>query len=468
MLFSSIPFLYYFLPIVLLFYLIVPRSGKNIVLLIASLFFYSWGEPAYILVMLLSILIAYILGLQIEKHSHNPKKARGFLIFSISCNLAFLLFFKYANFFIDNVRALTGLPLPLLSLALPVGISFYTFQIVSYTIDVYRQKVPAQKNILNFATYVCLFPQLVAGPIVRYSDVAAELSCRTHTMEQISLGCRRFVLGLAKKVLIANMLGEFCSIFRESGEPSLLYYWLYALAFTLHIYFDFSGYSDMAIGLGHFFGFHFPENFQYPYISKTITEFWRRWHMSLGSWFRDYVYIPLGGSRVGRIKLFRNILVVWALTGFWHGAAWNFIFWGLLFAVLLIIEKTFLADALKKLPTVLSHIYVLFFVMLSFVLFNAESMAQALSDFKYMFGLGELPLSTLETIYYGKSYFLLFCVGIVGATPLPSKFVRYCSSTSLGKRILPWLEAPVLAILILLITAYLVDGSFNPFLYFRF
>lgn len=468
MLFSSIPFLYYFLPIVLLCYMLVPRCGKNVVLLIASLFFYSWGEPAYIVVMLLSILIAYILGLQIEKSKSNPKKAKGFLILSVSCNLAFLLFFKYTNFFIDNVRALTGLPLPLLSLSLPVGISFYTFQIISYTIDVYRQTVPAQKNILDFAAYVSLFPQLVAGPIVRYADVASELSCRTHTMEQISLGCRRFILGLAKKILIANLLGEFCNIFRETGEPSVLFYWLYALAFTLHIYFDFSGYSDMAIGLGHFFGFHFPENFQYPYISKTITEFWRRWHISLGSWFRDYVYIPLGGSRAGRAKLFRNILIVWSLTGFWHGAAWNFIFWGLLFAALLIIEKSFLADVLKKLPAACSHIYVLFFVMLSFVLFNGESMTQVLSDLKCIFGMGSLPFSTGETLYYCKSYLVLFCIGIIGATPLPAKLVRWLGSTAPGRRILPWVEAPVLAVLLLLITAYLVDGSFNPFLYFRF
>lgn len=468
MLFSSIPFLYYFLPIVLLCYMLVPRSGKNVVLLIASLFFYSWGEPAYIVIMLLSILTAYILGLQIEKSKNNPKKAKGFLILSISCSLAFLLFFKYTNFFIDNVRALTGLPLPLLALSLPVGISFYTFQIVSYTIDVYRQTVPAQKNILNFAAYVSLFPQLVAGPIVRYADVAAELSCRTHTMEQISLGCRRFILGLSKKILIANLLGEFCNIFRETGEPSVLFYWLYALAFTLHIYFDFSGYSDMAIGLGHFFGFHFPENFQYPYISKTITEFWRRWHISLGSWFRDYVYIPLGGSKAGRAKLFRNILIVWSLTGFWHGAAWNFVFWGLLFAALLMIEKSFLADVLKKLPGVCSHIYVLFFVILSFVLFNGTSMAQVLSDLKCIFGMGSLPFCTGETLYYCKSYLVLFCIGIIGATPLPAKLVHWLDSTAPGRHILPWLETPVLAVLLLLVTAYLVDGSFNPFLYFRF
>lgn len=468
MLFSSIPFLYYFLPIVLFFYFLVPRPAKNGVLLMSSLFFYSWGEPAYIIVMLLSILTAYVMGIQIEKHASTPRKARFFMVFSVGCSLALLLFFKYTNFLIDTIRTLTGLPLPLLSLALPVGISFYTFQIISYTIDVYHKKVPAQKNLLDFAAYVSLFPQLIAGPIVRYADVAAELSSRTHTIEQLSLGCRRFILGLAKKVLIANLLGEFCSIFRESAAPSVLYYWLYAVAFTLHIYFDFSGYSDMAIGLGHFFGFHFPENFQYPYISKTITEFWRRWHMSLGSWFRDYVYIPLGGSRAGRMKLLRNILIVWGLTGLWHGAAWNFIFWGLLFAVLLIMEKTFFDKVLKKLPTAFSHIYVLFFVILSFVLFHAESMTQALSDFQCMFGFAELPISTPETIYYGKSYFIIFCAGIIGATPLPAKCVQYFHRTFLGKRILPWLEAPILAVLLLLATAYLVDGSFNPFLYFRF
>lgn len=467
MLFSSIPFLYYFLPAVLLLYLAVPKKGKNAVLFLSSLFFYAWGEPRYVLVMLLDILLAYVLGLGIEKTSGAPA-AKGYLIVSLGCSLAFLLFFKYTNFFIDNVRAFTGLPIPFLSLSLPIGISFYTFQIISYTVDVYRRKVPAQKNLLHFATYVSLFPQLVAGPIVRYTDVALELSHRSHSFEQIALGCRRFLLGLGKKVLIANLLGEFCNLFRLSQAPSVLYYWLYAAAFTLHIYFDFSGYSDMAIGLGHLFGFHFPENFQYPYISKSITEFWRRWHISLGSWFRDYVYIPLGGSRAGKGKLIRNLFIVWALTGFWHGAAWNFVFWGLGFAVLLFLEKLFFLKHLEKLPSSISHIYVLFFVVLSFVLFHADSLSQALSDFQCMLGLGNLPLSTPETLYYCKSYAVLFCIGIIGATPLPAKSIERLSHMAWGKRILPWIEAPVLLILLLAVTAYLVDGSFNPFLYFRF
>ena len=347
MLFSSIPFLYYFLPCVLLLYFLAPKRLKNAVLLLASLVFYAWGEPIYVLLMAGSIASGYVLGLLIEKFRAMPL-GKLFLIVSVAISLGLLGYFKYVDFFISNFNAVFGLSVPLLRIALPIGISFYTFQLLSYTIDVYRGTVAAQRNFITLAAYIAMFPQLIAGPIVRYSDVAAQLKSRTHSFEKIALGIRRFILGLAKKILIANALGELCDIFRVSGDQSVLFYWLYAIAFTLHIYFDFSGYSDMAIGLGKVFGFDFPENFRFPYISASITEFWRRWHISLGSWFRDYVYIPLGGNRVGKAKWLRNILVVWLLTGFWHGAAWNFIVWGLLFAVLLVVEKLWLQKPLQK------------------------------------------------------------------------------------------------------------------------
>ena len=345
MLFSSIPFLYYFLPAVLILYYIAPKKLKNTVILLSSLFFYAWGEPKYVILMVVSIAIGYILGLLIEKY-RGKKASKVFLALSVLFSIGALGYFKYADFFINNFNAVTGLSVPLLRIALPIGISFYTFQLLSYTIDVYRGDTPARKNPITLAAYISLFPQLIAGPIVRYSDVALQLENRTHTFAKASDGIRRFILGLSKKILIANALGELCDIFRASDDKSVAFFWLYAVSFTLHIYFDFSGYSDMAIGLGKIMGFDFMENFNYPYISKSVTEFWRRWHMSLGSWFRDYVYIPLGGNRVSKPRQFFNILVVWLLTGFWHGAEWNFPVWGLYFAVLLLIEKSFLLEKL--------------------------------------------------------------------------------------------------------------------------
>ena len=342
MLFSSVPFLYYFLPLVLAVYFLTPARFRNAVLLLASLIFYAWGEPKYVLLMLASILSGYGFGLLQERY-RGQKGAKLVCGLSVAVSLSFLLYFKYADFFLENFNAATGLGVPLLRIALPIGISFYTFQIISYTVDVYRGE-PAQKNLIHLAAYVAMFPQLIAGPIVRYSDIAQQLEHRSHSTALAAEGVRRFLIGLGKKILIANQLGELCSVFRASDEKSVLFYWLYAVAFALHIYFDFSGYSDMAIGLGKVFGFHFLENFNYPYISASITEFWRRWHMSLGTWFRDYVYIPLGGNRVGRARQLLNILVVWMLTGFWHGAAWNFVVWGLMFAVLLIMEKLWLLN----------------------------------------------------------------------------------------------------------------------------
>lgn len=465
MLFSSIPFLYYFLPLVLAVYFLTPARFRNAVLLLASLIFYAWGEPKYVLLMLASILSGYGFGLLQERY-RGQKGAKLVCGLSVAVSLSFLLYFKYADFFLENFNAATGLGVPLLRIALPIGISFYTFQIISYTVDVYRGE-PAQKNLIHLATYVAMFPQLIAGPIVRYSDIAQQLEHRSHSTALAAEGVRRFLIGLGKKILIANQLGELCSVFRASDEKSVLFYWLYAVAFALHIYFDFSGYSDMAIGLGKVFGFHFLENFNYPYISASITEFWRRWHMSLGTWFRDYVYIPLGGNRVGRARQLLNILVVWMLTGFWHGAAWNFVVWGLMFAVLLIMEKLWLLKPLSKCRP-LAHLYVVFFVVISFVIFNAENMGQALSDIGGLFGAGGIPLVSAEAVYCLRSFALVLILAVFGATPLlRNGLVRLSQYPTAGK-VLNALEPFTLFVLLLVMTGYLVDGSFNPFLYFRF
>ena len=465
MLFSSIPFLYYFLPLVLAVYFLTPARFRNAVLLLASLIFYAWGEPKYVLLMLASILSGYGFGLLQERY-RGQKGAKLVCGLSVAVSLSFLLYFKYADFFLENFNAATGLGVPLLRIALPIGISFYTFQIISYTVDVYRGE-PAQKNLIHLAAYVAMFPQLIAGPIVRYSDIAQQLEHRSHSTALAAEGVRRFLIGLGKKILIANQLGELCSVFRASDEKSVLFYWLYAVAFALHIYFDFSGYSDMAIGLGKVFGFHFLENFNYPYISASITEFWRRWHMSLGTWFRDYVYIPLGGNRVGRARQLLNILVVWMLTGFWHGAAWNFVVWGLMFAVLLIMEKLWLLKPLSKCRP-LAHLYVVFFVVISFVIFNAENMGQALSDIGGLFGAGGIPLVSAEAVYCLRSFALVLILAVLGATPLLlNGLVRLSQYPTAGK-VLNALEPFTLFVLLLVMTGYLVDGSFNPFLYFRF
>ncbi|MBQ5608435.1 MAG: MBOAT family protein [Oscillospiraceae bacterium] len=461
MLFSGIPFLYYFLPLVILCYFLVPKSFKNTILLVFSLVFYAWGEPKYVFLMLATIGLFYGCGLAIGK-AEERKWKKFWLIVSVVISLGLLAVFKYADFFVSSFNAATGLSIPLLRLALPIGISFYTFQSLSYTIDVYRGDVPVQKNLISFGAYVTLFPQLIAGPIVRYIDVARELDSRTHSWEEISLGLRRFLVGLGKKILVADQFALLMKLFRQSEAPSVLFYWMYAIAFTLNIYFDFSGYSDMAIGLGRIFGFHFTENFNYPYVSKSVTEFWRRWHISLGSWFRDYVYIPMGGNRVKKSRWVVNILTVWMLTGLWHGAAWNFVLWGLLFAALLLIEKW--VPALQKLPAFFRHFYVLLLVCISFVLFNAESFSQAAGDLRGMFGLAGVPPVTGETLYYLRSFAVLFLAGIVGATPLVKRAAERIARTRLGAV----LEPLLLILLLLLCTAYLVDGSFSPFLYFRF
>ena len=466
MLFSSIPFLYYFLPCVILLYLVAPKCIKNTVLLLASLVFYAWGEPKYVVLMTVTILLGYVLGLLIERY-HGKKPAKLFLILSIVIDLGFLAYFKYADFFIQNFNAVTGLSLELLHIALPVGISFYTFQILSYTVDVYRGDVKAQRNPINLAAYVALFPQLSAGPIVRYSDIEVQLAERTHSFEKTAYGIRRFIIGLGKKVLIADMFAGFCSSFLASDDKSVLFYWMYAIAYSLQIYFDFSGYSDMAIGLGRIFGFEFLENFNYPFISGSITEFWRRWHMSLGSWFRDYVYIPLGGNRVSKGRHIFNIFVVWMLTGFWHGASWNFVLWGLFFGVLLLIEKLWLLKYLKK-AKVWNHIYVLIPVLFSFVLFSSVHLGDLADNISGMIGLGGVPVISAETVYYLRSYAVIFILAIIGATPVVSQAASYVQNTKIGSKILTFAEPAVLAVLLLVITGYLVDGSFSPFLYFRF
>ena len=459
MLFSSLSFLYYFLPAVLIVYFLVPERGKNPVLLLASLLFYGWGEPKYVALMMLTITLFYLCGLAMGRW---PGRKRAFLVLSVALGAALLGIFKYADFIITTVNGILGSQLPLLRLALPVGISFYTFQCISYAVDVYRGDARPQRNFIAFGAYVSMFPQLIAGPIVRYVDVAPALEHRRHSRQEIALGLRRFLVGLSKKILLANQLGALTESYRASTQQTVLFAWLYAAAFLLQIYYDFSGYSDMAIGLGRILGFRFPENFDYPYCSRSVTEFWRRWHMSLGTWFRDYVYIPLGGSRVSRAKWVRNILVVWMLTGLWHGASWNFVLWGLLFAGLLLLEKA--VPGLKTLPGILGSVYVVFVVLLSFVLFNADSLSQAGTDFLSMFGLVGLPGVNRESLYFLRSNLVLLAVSAVGATPLPRRLYEKVSHSGL----VTVLEPIALLALLLVCTAYLVDGSFNPFLYFRF
>ena len=463
MLFTSISFLYYFLPIVILFYFIVPKKMRNFVLFIVSMFFYFYGEPKYILLMLLEIGIAYLGAICIDKYK---KKSVFFL--TISIHIGLLCIFKYTDFILENVNHIANTNIPLFRITLPIGISFYTFQILSYVIDVYKGKVKVQKNFLKLATYVSLFPQLVAGPIVRYETIVEELDHRKHSFENFSYGIKRFTIGLSKKVLIANLLGELCNLFLNTNEKSVVFYWIFAISYTLQIYFDFSAYSDMAIGLGRMFGFHFLENFNYPYISKSITEFWRRWHISLSSWFKDYVYIPLGGNREGLKKQIRNIMIVWLLTGIWHGASWNFVIWGLLFGMLLILEKVLLAKYLEKCPNFLKRIYVLFLVMISFLIFQASNMAEAWKHIIGLLGMTKETLINSYTIYYLRSYFVLLIIAFLGATPLLKNLVVKLKEHEKINKLINLLEPFYVILLLVVVTAYLVDNSYNPFLYFRF
>ena len=463
MLFTSISFLYYFLPIVLIIYFIAPKKYKNLILFIFSLIFYFYGEPKYIFLMILEILIAYIGAILIDKY-----KSKKILILTLFIHIILLIIFKYTNFLTTNINNVFNTNFKLLNIALPIGISFYTFQIISYIVDVYKDKVKVQKSFLKLATYVSLFPQLIAGPIVRYEVIENEPDNRKLSFEDFSIGVRRFTIGLAKKVLIANMLGELCTKFSLVDERSIVLYWIFAISYMLQIYFDFSAYSDMAIGLGRMFGFHFLENFDYPYVSKSITEFWRRWHISLGSWFRDYVYIPLGGNIVSKMKHLRNILIVWLLTGIWHGASWNFVIWGLMFGIILIIEKLFLNKYLEKLPNFIRRIYVLFIVMISFIIFNADTISDAISNIIGLFGFNKETFINNYTIYYLKSYFIILVIAIIASTPLIKKQLENMKKNKFMNKLINILEPIYIVSLLLIVTSYLIDNSYNPFLYFRF
>ncbi len=463
MVFSSLVFLFVYLPVVLAVYYLVPARWRNLWLFIVNLVFYAWGEPVYILLMLFSILVNYGSGLLIDRYRDNKKRARAILAASSAISLGLLVFFKYFDLLSGTVNAVFGTSLPLLHLTLPIGISFYTFQTMSYPIDVYRGDGAVQKDFITFGTFVALFPQLIAGPIVRYKDVAAQLERRSPCAEQFSAGVVRFTTGLAKKVLIANNVGALWDIYAAS--PATLTTagaWLGALAFSLQIYFDFSGYSDMAIGLGKMLGFEFLENFNYPYISRSVTEFWRRWHISLGTWFRDYVYIPLGGNRHGLRRQLLNILLVWCLTGLWHGASWTFLLWGLYYALFLILEKLFLLKTLKKVP-VLGHIYTLLVAVFGWVIFQLDSLREAGSYYAAMLGLGRAGFSSPADLYYARSFLLILLAAVVAATPALRRLYG-CLPSRVRSVLTPLLVLLALA----LCTAYLVDSTYNPFLYFRF
>ena len=462
MVFTSINFLYYFLPTVLILYFIVPKKYKNLLLLISSLLFYFYGEPKYIILMVIEIVLAYFEARLIEKY-----KSKEIFIFSIFIHVLLLCIFKYTNFLITNINGIFNTNISLLNIVLPIGISFYTFQIISYLVDVYKEKVKAQKNFISLATYVSLFPQLIAGPIVRYETINDELDNRKQTFNDFSSGISRFIIGLSKKVLIANILGELCNIFILSNEKTVLFYWIYGISYSLQIYFDFSAYSDMAIGLGRMFGFHFMENFDYPYISKSITEFWRRWHISLSSWFKDYVYIPLGGSREGTFKLIRNILIVWLLTGLWHGSEWTFVIWGMFIGILLVIEKLLLNKYIEKLPSIVRRIYTLFIIMISFIIFSGSNINESFNNIVGLFNFSN-PFINKFTIHYLKDYGLVLIIAIFLSTPILKNTIIKLKENKKINNIINILDIIVLLILLVIVTSYLIDSSYNPFLYFRF
>ena len=470
MVFSSVVFLLRFLPLFFLLYYVIPGRAKNGILFLGSLFFYAWGEPVYVLLMLFSTVVDYIHGRLLERH-RGSAAAKRVLLSSVLINLAVLCFFKYADFLIGAVNGAADISIPLLNLPLPIGISFYTFQTMSYTIDVYRGEAKVQKNLLDFGVYVTMFPQLIAGPIVKYRDVETGLHHRKLSLEGISNGMKRFCIGLAKKVLLANNIGELWVFVSgmEFREMSTMTAWVGILAFAFQIYFDFSGYSDMAIGLGEMLGFHFPENFRYPYISASVTEFWRRWHISLGSWFREYVYIPLGGNRKGRLKQLLNILVVWTLTGIWHGAGWNFLLWGMWFAVLLVLEKLFLGKVLSWLPGVVGILYTMIAVLLGWVLFALDTPGRILGYLMVLAGMGS-SLADAQVLYLGRQYGVLLLFALAASTPLFKRAAEELGRRRTGAAVALYHfgEKVIPAVLLLLSIAGIVDASYNPFLYFRF
>ena len=470
MVFSSLIFLFAYLPLTLAVYYVVPRKWRNVVLFVLSLLFYGWGEPVYIALMLVSITVAYVGGLFIEKYRHtSPAKCKAAMIISLALNLAFLLFFKYFNFTMETLALipfLSGIAKPIEGLSLPIGISFYTFQIMSYTIDLYRRETEVQKNYVAFGTYVTLFPQLIAGPIVRYRDVDDQLIGRRETLAAFAAGVRRFCVGLAKKVLLGDGAAAAFAYFSAAAgfEHTVLGAWMTVLCYTLHIYYDFSGYSDMAIGLGKMFGFDFPENFDYPYISKSITEFWHRWHITLSTWFREYVYIPLGGNRHGKARQYLNLAAVWLLTGLWHGASWNFVLWGVYFLVILVIEKAFLLKVLDKIPRVFSHLYAVLLIGIGWIIFAFPNLGEGWSIFSGMFGAGTVAFATPVVLYEALRYLPLLVICIIGATPLPKRLFEKIQDKPAVSYAVPF----VCALILVLCTAYLVDSTFSPFLYYIF
>ncbi|WP_125154323.1 MBOAT family O-acyltransferase [Clostridium rectalis] len=467
MVFSSLLFIFIFLPLTVFIYYISPKTLRNFILVIASLIFYAWGEPLYIFIMIFSTIFDYFNGVLIVKYRN--RKIVSFIIFlnSIIINLGILGFFKYYNFLVDNINSILNLNITASHLPLPVGISFYTFQTMSYVIDVYLNKVSVQKNIISFATYVTMFPQLVAGPIVKYADISKQLDNRKESLFKFGSGVELFITGLGKKVLLANNIGLLWNSIKSTPtkELSVISAWLGIIGFTFQIYFDFSGYSDMAIGLGKMFGFDLMKNFNYPYISKSVTEFWRRWHISLGAWFKEYVYIPLGGNKKGHRKQYINLFIVWFLTGFWHGASWNFILWGLYFGVFIILEKIFLLNWVKQ-KTIISHIYTFLTVVIGWVLFEFENMGECISFFKSMFGFNNLSFIDSNALYYLKTNFLLFILLIICSTPIMANILNFLKKKFKLKAAI---VIPIAYILIIFLsTSYLVNESYNPFLYFKF
>lgn len=466
MVFSSTIFLCVYLPLVLLGYYICPKKGRNLFLLIASLVFYAWGEPKYVFLMIFSILVNYIFGRLMDKHRENKKRLKLMLVLSVVIDIGLLSVFKYTDFIITNVNAIFGANFDLLNIALPIGISFYTFQAMSYTIDVYRDDVRVQKNLIDFGMYITMFPQLIAGPIVRYADVQDQLAERSVTTADFSEGVMRFVVGLGKKVLLANQMGAVWSeIYALGGDVSALMAWTGAIAYTFQIYFDFSGYSDMAIGLGRMFGFKFPENFRYPYQSVSITDFWRRWHITLSTWFKEYLYIPLGGNRRGLARQALNLLIVWSLTGFWHGAGWNFVMWGLYYFVILFIEKLFLLKALDKLPKFFRHVYALLLIIIGWVIFASDDVSVLLPYLGSMFGangaIGGMDVYTLLT----KAVLLIICC--IASTELPKKLFLSAAG-AMNEKAAFTLKSVLTIALLALSMILLIGDSYNPFLYFRF
>lgn len=454
MVFSSLIFIYFFLPILFLLYFITPNRFKSLILILFSLIFYFYGEGKYILILLLSSIFNYLLSKRIT----NNKKI---LVFGIIINLLPLIYFKYTNFIFENVNTIFNTNLFIKNLIMPIGISFFTFQNISYLVDVYRNENEKAKNLIDYLLYITFFAQLVAGPIVRFSEIKEDINNRKLAFSNLYIGIKRFIIGLSKKVIISNNIGLLINILTDISNESVLMYWIIAICYTIQIYFDFSGYSDMAIGLGKMFNFNFLENFEYPLIAKSITDFWRRWHISLSRWFKDYIYIPLGGNRGSKLKLIRNIFIVWSLTGLWHGASWNFILWGIYFGVILIIEKFFLKKFLEK-HHALAHIYTFFLIIISFVIFNITDIKSLSLFFKSMFGLNHLPFINFEIIYYLKSYLLTLIISLICATPI----IQYIKKTKIKK--LFFLEPIIYIVLLFIATAYLVDSTFNPFIYFRF